>query len=124
MKKRKTTPRSPSARSPAPAGGRAGLLFESVAAALLTDTTVSRSKMFGAAGLKIGGKFFAVLVKGRLVVKLPQERVRSFVESGAGDYFDPGHGRLMKEWVSVRPGSARDWLRVAQEARAFVASDL
>jgi hypothetical protein len=33
-------------------------------------------------------------------VKLPRERVDELVEAGAGHRFDPGHGRLMKEWVA------------------------
>ena len=32
---------------------------------------------FGASGLKVGGKIFAMLVRGKLVVKLPQQRVDS-----------------------------------------------
>jgi TfoX/Sxy family transcriptional regulator of competence genes len=50
-------------------------LFESITAKLLSDEAISRKKMFGSIGLSIGGKVFALLVKGKLVVKLPRERV-------------------------------------------------
>ena len=78
-------------------------------------------KEFGSSTLKINGKIFAMLVKGRLVVKLPRQRVDALVTSGDGDRFDPGHGRLMKEWLTVRPTSEQDWLSLAREALEFVA---
>ncbi len=76
---------------------------------------------FGAAGLKINGKIFAMLVRGRLVVKLPKARVDALIASGAGEPYDPRNdGRLMKEWVSVEPASEADWLPLAREAMQFV----
>ena len=59
-------------------------------------------RAFGATSLKTDGRIFAMLVKGRLVVKLPAARVAELVEAGAGERFDPGHGRVQKEWLSVR----------------------
>ena len=57
-------------------------------------------KGFGATGLKYDGKIFAMLAKGgRFVAKLPSARVDELVAAGKGDYFDPGHGRRMKEWL-------------------------
>lgn len=69
-----------------------------------------------------GGKIFAMLSGGRLVVKLPQGRVDGLVASGDGYRFDPGHGRLMKEWLSVGPACAKEWLPLVREALAFVAA--
>ena len=69
--------------------------------------------------LNVKGKIFAMLVKGKLVAKLPRERVDRLVASGAGEYFDPGHGRLMKEWVAVADGRSR-WVDLAREAHAYV----
>jgi len=80
--------------------------------------------MFGSTGLKINGKVFAVLYKGRLVLKLSKERVETLVESGQGNYFDPGHGRVSKGWVSVKPEAKANWLGMAKEAKDFVASGL
>lgn len=98
---------------------RADEIFGTLAARLLADPTVSEARMFGSPGLKVGGKVFAIEVKGRLVVKLPRARVEALVAEGAGEPFDPGHGRLMKEWVAVPP-SAADWLSLAREAHDFV----
>jgi hypothetical protein len=36
-----------------------------------------------------------------------------------GKRFDPGHGRVMKEWLVVRSGP-ETWLQLAREARQFV----
>ena len=55
-------------------------------------------KRFGSSGLKIHNKIFAMLVKGKLVVKLPRSRVDALIASGDGERFDPRQdGRLMKE---------------------------
>ena len=93
-------------------------LFAPVAAAFARDAAVSQGRMFGSPGFKVTGKVFAMLVKGRLVVKLPWERVEALVAAGKGERFDPGHGRLMKEWVSLAPGGK--WVDLATEARGFV----
>jgi len=80
-------------------------------------------KEFGSSALKVKNKIFAMLVGGKLVVKLPKHRVDALVASGAGERFDPRHdGRLMKEWVTVEPTSEEDWLDLSREAMEFVAS--
>ena len=76
---------------------------------------------FGSEALKVDGRIFAMPVKGALVVKLPKDRVAELVASGVGSHFDPGHGRLMREWIVVRD-TAVDWLGLAREARQFVRS--
>ncbi len=98
-------------------------LFAPLIDTLLRGSGVTQSKMFGSPGLKVRGKVFAMLVKGKLVVKLPRERVDGLAASGKGEYFDPGHGRLMKEWVAVGPAAKAMWLDLAKEAKKFVASD-
>lgn len=77
---------------------------------------------FGAEALKTRGKIFTMLSKDRLLVKLPRERVEALVAAGVGERFDPGHGRLMKEWLSISPAHTAEWLPLAQEALAFVGS--
>ncbi len=94
--------------------------FDQIAARLTRDERVVEAKMFDARALKVGGKVFAMFVRGTLVVKLPRTRVESFVASGHGQPFDPGHGRVMKEWVSLDPRTAHDWFSLAEEARDFV----
>ncbi|MGH2637331.1 MAG: hypothetical protein ACRDHU_14460 [Actinomycetota bacterium] len=103
--------------------GRADELFERVADRFLGDPAVSGGTGFGASpGLRVGGKVFAMLVEGELVVKLPKDRVDQLVESGAGTKFDPGHGRRMKEWVTVSARRGRQWAPLASEAFEFVGS--
>lgn len=76
---------------------------------------------FGSSGLKIGGKIFAMLVRGALVVKLPRSRVEEFVAAGEGERFDPRRdGRLMREWLVAGPALEGEWLSLAREALAFV----
>jgi|ERR671930_732228 hypothetical protein len=100
-------------------------------AALVTTLTVSEPDVshpaagaeprrgFGADALKVNGRIFAMLSHDRLVVKLPRRRVEELVDAGVGERFDPGHGRLMREWLSVHPGHEDDWPRYAGEALDF-----
>jgi hypothetical protein len=95
--------------------------FEQLAARFLANPDVAQGTGFDSApGLRIRRKIFAMLVKDELVVKLPKDRVDELVASGAGAQFDPGHGRLMKEWASVPEDGAEDWERLADEALQFV----
>ena len=70
-------------------------------------------------GLRTGGRVFAMLVDGDLVVKLPAERCRELIEAGSADAFSIGR-RRMKEWVRVRDVEEERWLALASEAREFV----
>lgn len=78
-------------------------------------------KMFGSPGLRVGGKSFAMLVKGALVAKLPASRCRELVAAGVAEFFDPGHGRVMKEWVRVANGTSGDWRMLGEQALQFTA---
>jgi hypothetical protein len=95
--------------------------FERVVAAFAKDRRVTRGgKGFGSTGLKVDGKLFAfVSSRGQYVVKLPKARVSELVSKGVGALFDPGHGRLMREWLAL-DGNDKRWLELAQEARAYV----
>jgi len=95
--------------------------FAAVLRAFAAKRDVSRGKMFGAVGLKVKGRVFAMVVKGKFVVKLPKARVDALVAAGTGEYFDPGHGRLMKEWVAVASTTV-PWVQLAREAHRFVQS--
>jgi TfoX/Sxy family transcriptional regulator of competence genes len=96
--------------------------FDSVTEAFRNHADVLPARMFGSNGLKVKGKVFAMMVRGSLVVKLPKERVDKLVGDELGKYFDPGHGRLMKQWVSLPDSSIIDWLALSEEARSFVSS--
>jgi hypothetical protein len=81
---------------------------------------VSRRRMFSSENaFSVNGKIFAMLTRGTFVVKLPKERVDDLVEAGKGKRFDPGHGRLMKEWIAVEAG-ALPWVALAKEAHSYV----
>ena len=94
--------------------------FAAVIGAFAGDRRVTSGTMMASPGLKVGGKIFAMVVRGDLVVKLPRERVSELVDAGIGQQFDPRRdGRLMKEWV-VLAGDDPPWVEVAREAYDFV----
>lgn len=77
-------------------------------------------RRFGKNGLKATtGKLFALFTLGTLVVKLSNERVAALDAEGVGKPFDPGHGRLMKGWLTVTSTKA-SWVELAVEAHRFV----
>jgi hypothetical protein len=76
---------------------------------------------FGAGALQVDGRIFAMLSHGRLVLKLPSERVAGLLFTGDGLPFEAGKARPMKEWVALDGRHVEQWLRLAREARAFVA---
>ena len=98
----------------------AGELYDEVVAFFGCDPAVEQARMFGASGLSIGRKTFAMLHRGELVVKLDPARCKGLVEGGLAKFFDPGHGRVMKAWVGVAPAHAKLWTSLAAEARAYV----
>ena len=55
---------------------------------------------------------------GEFVVKVTKQRADELVASGKGDYFDPGHGRVMKQWITARTPSS-SWRALAREARVY-----
>jgi hypothetical protein len=94
--------------------------FAPVVAAFAKDRRVSQKRMFSSQNvLTVNAKIFAMLVKGKIVVKLPRHRVDELVGARQGSYFDPGHGRLMKEWVTVEAGKG-NWVDLAREAYELV----
>ena len=94
--------------------------FAPVVDAFAKDRRVTYGgKGFGSTALKVDGKIFAMMSsKGKFVVKLPKDRVDELVGLRRGEYFDPGHGRLMKEWLAM-DGGAGSWVELAREAHRF-----
>jgi TfoX/Sxy family transcriptional regulator of competence genes len=95
-------------------------LYEEVIAHFGDDPAVERARMFGTSGLSVGHKTFAMLHRGALVVKLDPARCKGLVEGGLAKFFDPGHGRRMKAWVSIGADRPKLWTSLADEARARV----
>src|SRR2546430_2036761 len=97
--------------------------FEAVVAELVMVAGVTPpggGTGFGANSLRYQRKIFAMLVRDRLVVKLPKARVDALVGSGDGVRFDANKGTPMKEWLSLDPDSTLGWLALDTEALAFV----
>jgi hypothetical protein len=108
----KKTARKPAAEVPP--------ILAPVAEALADVRGVSRRRMFSSENaFSVNGKIFAMLTRGTFVVKLPKERVDDLVEAGKGKRFDPGSGRLMKEWIAVEAGDL-PWVALAKEAHSYV----
>jgi hypothetical protein len=98
-------------------------VWQRIAESELARPGVTAGTGFGRSeGLRVSGKIFAMLVKGQLVVKLPKDRVEELTTSGMGQPFDPGHGRLMKEWATIPATAAGRWRKLVEEARVFVSS--
>jgi TfoX/Sxy family transcriptional regulator of competence genes len=93
--------------------------FLPVVAAFLDHPGVTGGTMMSSYGLKVNGKIFAMYGRGKFVAKLPKSRVDELVSSGIGEHFNPGHGRLMNEWIAIPEHSDR-WIKLASEAYEFV----
>jgi hypothetical protein len=83
----------------------AGEHFGRIAEALSREpgVTVAEGRGFGSGTLQVNGRIFAMVSRGRFVVKLPRARVDTLIASGTGLPFDAGKGRPMKEWVVASP---------------------
>lgn len=106
---------SRSAEAPTPLDPK----FSKVVKAFAADRSVTPpggGRGFGSRALRVRGKIFALMnPRDEFVVKLPKERARELVSSGVAAYFDPGHGRLMKEWVVLLDPKS-SWIEFAREA--------
>ena len=90
-----------------------------VASELIELPGVGVGRMFGSEGYSVRGKLFAFVANdGRLVVKLPAERIEALVL----DHMVM-HGSPMREWAAIPfdDGPER-WREVTEAAYAFVDS--
>lgn len=69
--------------------------------------------------LKTKKKMFVMFSKGNYVVKLPQKRVKELTTADDGQPYDPGNGKIMKEWVIIPLKFADKWIDYALEAKKF-----
>ena len=115
-KKKSTTHKNLEGRAPAEIAPS----FAPVVAAFAGNRRVIRKRMFSSENvLTVNGKIFAKFPRGKFVAKFSKERVDEIVNAGKGERFNPGHGRLMKEWVSLEAGK-ETWVALALEAYEFV----
>ena len=96
-------------------------LYADIARELVAEPGVELGRAFATEALKFEGKIFAMLHRGRLVVKLPVDRCVDLVAADRAAPFESG-GRRMKGWVSIGPDEAERWREYADEALAFVRS--
>jgi hypothetical protein len=82
-------------------------------------TPPDRGRGFGRSAVRYNKKIFVMFVRGRLVLKLPEDRVSELVRAGHGIRFDANKGTPMREWLNLDPEADQDWLPLAQEALAF-----
>lgn len=82
-------------------------------------TPPDRKSGFGRSAIRYHRKIFAMFVRGRLVLKLPEQRVSGLVAGGHGVPFDANKGVAYREWFSLDPGDDHDWLNLATEALEF-----
>ena len=118
---KKTSARS-AGKSPGAAtkAGPGDAAFAPIAAAFRGGRNITEARMFGSSGLKADGRVFVMVVKGNLVVKLPAPRIQELIGSRVAQPFDPGHGKVMKEWASIPVTHSTKWLALAEEAHRFV----
>jgi hypothetical protein len=89
---------------------------------LVADVTarypLRESQMFGMPCLKReNGKVVAGHWKdGGLTVKLTDTAQREAALAAGAQPFDPGMGRVMKEWVLVPASRSCDWFRLVEQA--------
>jgi hypothetical protein len=79
---------------------------------------------FGRHAVRCHGKIFVMLVRGRLVLKLPRARVDELVAADHGVRFDANKGTPMKEWFCLDPEARLAWLPLAREALDFARQPL
>lgn len=79
--------------------------------------------VFKATSLCVAGKVFVMVVKERLVLKLPAARCAELTAEGVGALHDLGNGRLMKEWLALEPGAGARAVALAKESRAFAGAE-
>jgi hypothetical protein len=94
------------------------MTWEELVADVTARYPLHESQMFGMPCLKReNGKVVAGHWKdGGITVKLTDTAAREAALAAGAQPFDPGMGRVMKEWVLVPATMSDDWLRLVDEA--------
>jgi hypothetical protein len=85
----------------------------------VTPPDTDGPRRFGSRALKLGDTAFAMVVRGALVLKLPEERVTALLADGTGSPFGKQPDRPYREWVALADGDPATDLPLAREALAF-----
>jgi hypothetical protein len=94
------------------------MTWEELVADVTARYPLMESQMFGMPCLKRdNGKVVAGHWKdGGLTVKLTDAKQREAALAAGAEPFDPGMGRVMKEWVLVPEALSDRWLRLVEQA--------
>jgi hypothetical protein len=94
------------------------MTWDELVASITARHPVKEGQMFGMPCLKReNGKVVAGRWKdGGLTVKLTDEAQREAALAAGAGRFDPGMGRVMKEWVLVPASKSDDWERLVEQA--------
>jgi hypothetical protein len=94
------------------------MTWEELVAEMTARYPLKESQMFGMPCLKSeNGKVVAGHWKdGGLTVKLTDAAQREAALAAGAEPFDPGMGRVMKEWVLVPEALSDRWLRLVEQA--------
>ena len=94
--------------------------FEKLATDYSKEPNVKRGRLFASENvLSVNGKIFAMIYKGKLVLKLPADRTQELVSQKVGVNWGPSANRVMKEWIAIESEKA-SWPQLAKEAYTFV----
>jgi hypothetical protein len=92
-------------------------IYGEIKAYFANDPEIEVLKGRGAQGIKRNGKLFVMFMKGDLVVKLPEQRVKEIIVTGDGFPFDPGTGKAMKNRVLIPANNSDKWIKYSIEAK-------
>lgn len=96
-------------------------LFDLLAEEYLQRPGVSLGRMMSSRHvLSVNRKIFAMLVRDKLVVKLPKARAEVLIGTGAAVAFEPGKGRVMKEWIVLEMPDKKQWQALIREAFGYI----
>jgi hypothetical protein len=94
-------------------------LYDELTDDLLYDPAIGRSTMMGYPCVRLAGRFLASYDNaGRLVVKLPEDRVVELVQAGTAEQFAPA-GKVFREWVAIATVDRDLWQTLLTEAVTF-----
>ena len=83
------------------------------------DVTLGRA--LSNLGLMTGGKLFAFMKDGDLVLKLPVARIDALIERLDATRFERGQDTPVREWVVVPAAASGEWPELTREACDFAA---
>lgn len=88
--------------------------------AVATVPGVTLGKALHQPGLMVGGKLFAFLWRGDLVLKLPAARIDDLIAQHGAKRMRRGEGAEMREWVVLPAARQSEWPDLVREACRFV----